>query len=160
MVYVGRPKSQPDDAEPCLFCFLQSGDAQHDREQLILLRGPRAYVVLNRYPYSNGHLMIVPNIHVPSFESLDPETCLDIMLLLQRSLAALRQALKPEGFNVGANLGRVAGAGVPDHVHVHVVPRWLGDNNYVAVLGKTRLIPQLLEETYDLLQHAGLRSDA
>lgn len=160
MAYVGRAKPQPGEGEPCLFCSIHSRSAEQDREQLVLLRGPRAYVVLNRYPYNNGHLMIVPNAHMPSFEDLDPQTSSELMTLLQRSLASLRQALRPDGFNVGANLGRVAGAGVPDHVHLHVVPRWLGDNNFMPVLGQTRLIPQLLEDTYDALQAAGLRSDS
>lgn len=159
MAYVGAPKTQPAGDEACLFCTILSRDAIHDREQLVLLRGPRVFVVLNRYPYSNGHLMIVPNAHVASFEDLDADTSAELMSLLQRSLAALRPAVRPEGFNVGANLGRVAGAGVPGHVHLHVVPRWLGDNNFMPVVADTRLIPQLLDETYDLLQQAGLRSD-
>lgn len=153
MAYVGKPKEAG-----CLFCNCLAAPPEEDRAGLVLLRGTCAFVMLNRYPYTNGHLMIAPSAHVPSFEDLDGETNGELMELLQRSLAALRLALRPEGFNVGANLGLVAGAGMADHVHLHVVPRWLGDTNFMPVLADTRLIPQLLEESYDALQRAGLRS--
>lgn len=158
MAYVGRPKEGGEQEQGCLFCVPPGAGPVHDRERLIVLRGERVYVMLNRYPYSNGHLMIVPNAHAPSLEDLDLDTAVELMALLKRSLRALRETLRPDGFNVGANLGKVAGAGIEGHVHVHVVPRWLGDNNFVPVLDGTRLIPQMLEDTYEMLQRAGLRS--
>lgn len=158
MAYVSTAKRDQATKEGCLFCAALGAAPQHDRERLVLLRGERVFVMLNRFPYSNGHLMIVPNAHVPSFENLDQATSAELMMLLQRCLRALRDTLAPDGFNVGANLGRAAGAGVEGHVHLHVVPRWVGDNNFIPVLDGTRLIPQLLDDTYDMLQRAGLQS--
>lgn len=134
----------------CVFCHAASAD--NDRENLVLHRGERAFLVLNRYPYNNGHLMVVPYAHVPSLEDLDAPTLTETMLLLNRGLAALRAAMDPGGFNVGVNLGRVAGAGIDDHVHIHVVPRWAGDTNFMPVVGDMRVVPQTWLETYDMLK--------
>ncbi len=112
--------------------------------------------MLNAYPYNNGHVMVVPYAHVKSPEQLDSETLTEIMLLVNRSLSALKQAMNPEGFNIGANIGKVAGAGVEDHVHFHVVPRWAGDTNFMPVMAGTRLIPEELGDTYRRLQAAGI----
>lgn len=137
----------------CVFCTML--EEQNDRARLILWRGQRAFLVLNKYPYNNGHLMGVPYRHVATPEDLTPEEVAEVMSLVLWGMAALRQTLAPEGFNIGANVGEVAGAGVKHHFHMHVVPRWKGDTNYVSVLGGTRVIPQALEETYDQL-HAAL----
>ena len=135
--------------EGCLFCVkLQSeDDAAH-----IVYRGRLCYVILNRFPYNNGHLMVVPCAHVPSLEDLDAETLAELMALTQLSLRVLREAYNPQGFNVGLNIGQVAGAGVADHVHLHVVPRWGGDTNYMTIVCQTRVIPEWLDEMYARLR--------
>jgi len=141
-------KKQPG----CIFCnAMESSD---DRENLVLYRGELAFLILNRFPYNNGHLMVVPYAHVSSPEELEPAALTEMMLLLNRSLAALKSAMQPEGFNTGMNLGRVAGAGVEDHVHIHVVPRWLGDTNFMPVVGDMRVVPQTWRQTYDQLKAA------
>lgn len=133
----------------CVFCHML--EAQDDRSLLILRRGQRAFLVLNKYPYNNGHLMAIPYRHVDTLEDLAPEELAEVMSLTILGMRLLRQVLHPEGFNMGANVGAVAGAGVKSHVHVHVVPRWKGDTNFMSVFGDTRVIPQALSETYDLL---------
>jgi ATP adenylyltransferase len=143
--YLAAPKTVG-----CIFCAALLGE--DDRESLVLLRGERAFLILNRFPYNNGHLMVVPHAHVADLEELDTPTLTEMMLLLNRGLAALRASLAPDGFNVGANLGRVAGAGVEDHVHLHVVPRWLGDTNFMPVVGDLRVIPETWLQTYDRLK--------
>jgi ATP adenylyltransferase len=133
----------------CLFCnLLKSKD---DAANLILYRGRHAFVVMNRFPYNNGHLMVAPNRHTANLETFSAAESTELFRLVQRSLAALRRALKPQGFNVGANLGRVAGAGVAGHVHIHIVPRWLGDVNFMPLLSETKVISEHLTETYDRL---------
>jgi len=133
----------------CIFCLKVNGS---DEAEHILLRGRTAYVTLNRYPYNNGHLMVIPYAHVPSLEDLDDPTLLEMMQLVALSLRVLRQAYRPEGFNIGANIGRPAGAGVADHVHIHVVPRWTGDTNFMPVIGNTRVLPEWLDDTYRRLR--------
>jgi ATP adenylyltransferase len=136
----------------CVFCeMLETGD---DREMLILRRGERAFMVLNKYPYNNGHLMAVPYRHVDTLEDLGAEELSEIMTLVMLGMRALRSALRPEGFNIGTNIGKVAGAGVEDHVHLHVVPRWAGDTNFMPLLAEVRVIPQALADTYDQLKAA------
>ena len=132
----------------CIFCDLPaSGD---DAPSLIVHRGERAYVVLNRYPYNNGHMLIVPFAHVPSLEQLDEPTLTELMRLTNQALAALRAMYEPEAFNIGANIGAAAGAGIADHVHLHVVPRWAGDTNFMTSVNGVRVIPEDLQETYRL----------
>jgi ATP adenylyltransferase len=138
--------------EECIFCHAAEGD--DDRENLVLLRGERAFLILNRFPYNNGHFMVVPYAHVPDLEDLDASTLTEMMLLLNRGLAALRKAMHPDGFNLGANLGQVAGAGIEEHVHIHVVPRWLGDTNFMPIIGEMRVVPQTWLQTYDDLKAA------
>jgi ATP adenylyltransferase len=138
--------------EGCIFC--QAILQRDDRETLVLLRGERAFLILNRFPYNNGHLMVVPNAHVSSLEDLDAPTLAEVALLLNRSLAALRLSMAPEGFNIGANLGRAAGAGIEDHVHIHVVPRWQGDTNFMPIVGDLRVVPETWLQTYDRLKAA------
>jgi ATP adenylyltransferase len=141
-----------EDAAPegCIFC--NKITAEDDAAEHILFRGERVFVILNRYPYNNGHLMVVPYAHVASLEGLDGATRSEMMDQVVHSLSALRAAYHPNGFNVGANIGQAAGAGVADHVHIHVVPRWGGDTNYMPIIGNTRVIPELLDETYQHLK--------
>ena len=145
--YLTAPKD-----EECIFC--SAAEAEDDREKLVLLRGEQAFLILNRYPYNNGHLLVVPYAHVPSLEDLDAATLAEVMVLLNRGLGALRTAMSPDGFNIGANLGKVAGAGVEDHVHLHVVPRWTGDTNFMPIIGDMRVVPQTWLQTYDDLKAA------
>jgi ATP adenylyltransferase len=139
-------------ADGCVFCAAAESD--EDRSNLLLHRGERAFLILNRYPYNNGHFMVVPYLHVPSTQDLDAPTLSEMMQLLNRGMAALSAAMQPNGFNVGMNLGRVAGAGIEDHVHLHAVPRWLGDTNFMPVVGDMRVVPQTWLQIYDDLKEA------
>jgi ATP adenylyltransferase len=135
-----------DKTGECIFCAKPAlGD---DEKGLIPYRGERCYVILNAFPYTNGHLMIAPYEHTADLQALDDETSLELMNLTQRSLQALDSAYGPDGYNLGVNLGRIAGAGMADHVHLHVVPRWAGDTNFMPVVGDTRVMPQRLEDSY------------
>lgn len=147
-------KSATTDDEPdgCIFCDLPgSGD---DERTLILTRSARAFVILNRYPYNPGHLMVAPFRHVGDLAELEDQELTETVVLVRESVRALRDEWEPNGFNVGMNLGRVAGAGVPGHLHWHVVPRWHGDSNFMPVIGQTKVLPELLEETYRKLRPA------
>lgn len=134
----------------CLFCNLLK--TKDDAQNLILYRGRYAFVVMNRFPYNNGHLMVAPNRHTADIESLSAAEGAELLKLVQKSLAVLRRGLKPQGFNVGANLGRAAGAGVAGHLHIHIVPRWLGDDNFMPLLAETKVISEHLTETYGRLR--------
>jgi ATP adenylyltransferase len=138
-----------DTGQGCIFCAKPA--EEDDRENLIVHRGERCFVILNLYPYTNGHLMVAPFEHVAGLEDLPPETTAEMMALAQRAIALLNAGYEPHGFNVGFNQGRVAGAGVEHHIHMHVVPRWGGDTNFMPVLADTRVMPQTLEQTYDAL---------
>ena len=141
MVYIQRSK----DEDVCVFC---SAAAQADGpNNLIVARRGRAFVILNRYPYTSGHLMSVPYEHQPSLELLDAETRAEMIELASEALQILRSVYHPEGFNVGVNIGEAAGAGITDHVHMHIVPRWGGDTNFMSSVGDTRVLPESLEET-------------
>jgi len=133
----------------CILCVLPRKD---DEESLIIYRGKYTYVVLNAYPYNSGHLMIVPYRHVKDLNSLSNEELMELMNNLKYSINVLRRALKPDGFNIGINLGRVAGAGIEDHIHIHVVPRWCGDSNFMPVIAGIKSLPIALRETYNLLK--------
>jgi ATP adenylyltransferase len=136
----------------CVFC---DKPAQGDDEAAyILVRGDLGFVMLNAFPYNPGHLMVAPFRHVGELEELTTEELADTSALLQRSVVALKASAGPDGFNVGINLGRVAGAGIPGHLHWHVVPRWNGDTNFMPVVGETRVLPELLGETYAKLKPA------
>jgi ATP adenylyltransferase len=140
------------EAEPsCFLCALPATDPARDREHLLLHRGERAFALLNLYPYNSGHVMVAPYEHTGDFAGLDPATASALTALTQRTVAALQRAYRPDAFNVGLNLGRAAGAGVPDHLHVHIVPRWSGDTNFMPVVGNTKVLPETLEQTYDRL---------
>lgn len=130
----------------CVFCSAQT--KADSAENLIAFRGKNAYVILNRYPYTSGHLMVVPFEHKPNLEELDPETRAEIMELTSRCMTVLREIHQPQGFNMGANIGKAAGAGIAGHVHIHIVPRWAGDTNFMSTLGETRVLPEVLEDTY------------
>ena len=133
-------------------CFICGGlDQNHDRENLIVYRGTRLAVLLNKYPYNNGHLLVAPLAHKGDLDSCTPEELLDLQLVVGRCINVLTAQMKPDGFNVGLNLGRVAGAGLPGHLHWHIVPRWNGDTNFMPVLGATKVISQSLDALYDLL---------
>ena len=142
MEYIQANKGEPEDA-PCILCRIRDGE----EDERVLARSDLGYVVLNKYPFNPGHVMVVPDRHVGDPEALTDEELLDLQRLIRRSVAALREEMAPHGFNIGANIGRIAGAGVPDHLHWHVVPRWSGDTNFMPVVGQTRVIPELLEET-------------
>lgn len=134
----------------CLFCELAlAGD---DRERLVLHRGSRCYVVMNRYPYNNGHMMIVPHQHAGRLSELSEEEGAEVMRLSSWAADIMTRVLEAEGFNCGFNVGRCAGAGIVDHLHLHVVPRWCGDSNFLPVIGETRSMPEYLTATYDRLR--------
>jgi ATP adenylyltransferase len=135
-----------DQETGCVFCNALA--LPDDGQNLVVARAPRAFVLLNKYPYTSGHLMVAPLAHQPSLELLDPETRAELMELVSRSLEALRALYAPQGFNVGANIGAAAGAGVPGHVHIHVVPRWAGDTNFMSVIGEVRVLPEELGQTW------------
>ncbi len=130
----------------CLFC--EKPKAEDDQMALILHRAEHCFVMLNRYPYNNGHLLVVPYQHESSLQHISRAASAELMHLVQCSLGFLRDIYHPDGFNLGVNEGQAAGAGIVEHVHFHIVPRWAGDSNYVSVLGETRVIPELLEKTY------------
>ena len=130
----------------CVFCRVIAQD--NDAENLIVYRGKNAFVILNRYPYTSGHMMVVANLHFPSLEDLDAAARSAMMELAAEGMRILRKVYRPEGFNLGANIGEAAGAGIVGHVHLHVVPRWNGDTNFMSVLGRTRVLPEELDETF------------
>jgi ATP adenylyltransferase len=133
-------------------CFICRGLAERDdRKNPIALRAPRTAVVLNRFPYNNGHLLVAPLAHKAALADLDAAELLELQETLRRMIAVLDGAMKPDGYNVGLNIGKVAGAGLPGHLHWHLVPRWNGDTNFMPVLGDVRVIVQSLEALYDLL---------
>lgn len=138
-------------APGCLLCIKKQEPVEKDRDNYILYRGETCYILLNVFPYTSGHLMIAPYLHEASLERLDDRSLNEMIVLTRASVAALRRALSPAGFNIGMNLGKVAGAGIADHLHMHVVPRWQGDVNFMSVFAETRLIPEALDATYDKL---------
>ncbi|NUQ85874.1 MAG: HIT domain-containing protein [Anaerolineales bacterium] len=135
----------------CIFCAAQS--REDSAENLIAHRGKLAYVILNRYPYTSGHVMVVPFAHQPTIEELDPATRAEMMELTSLCMTVLRRVYNPQAFNMGANIGEAAGAGVKEHVHIHIVPRWRGDTNFMSALGGTRVLPELLEDTYQRIKN-------
>jgi ATP adenylyltransferase len=140
-----------DDNKPggCIFC--DKPKEEKDRENMILFRGENVFVIMNRYPYNNGHLMITPYSHVSTIDSLSMDELSETFAEVQRTVRILKEAMSPEGFNIGINIGKAAGAGIEEHLHVHVVPRWGGDTNFMPVLADVRVMPELLDETYSNL---------
>jgi len=147
MAYIEANK-QDDPDRGCVFCALLDGRSDEDR---ILAREDHAFLTLAKFPYNPGHLLVLPSRHEGDIEALSPGEHAAIARLLQRGIRALREASAPHGFNVGLNLGHVAGAGIPEHLHWHVVPRWGGDTNFMPVVGETRVLPELIQESYDKL---------
>jgi ATP adenylyltransferase len=139
-------------SDACVFCQKLAQGPKHDRENYILFRGENAFVVLNIYPYNNGHLMVLPYEHVASLEMLAPEIQTEMMHLVSHFITLTREAMNPEGFNIGINIGKAAGAGIDDHIHIHIVPRWKGDTNFMPVVGQMRVIPEWLDDTYARLE--------
>ena len=135
--------------EGCLFC--RKPIEKRDRENLILHHGKYGFVMMNKFPYNNGHLMVVPNRHCHDFEALHESETKELFYLLKTGTQVLRETLHPHGFNIGINIGKVGGAG-EDHLHVHIVPRWAGDTNFMPILCETKIIPQYLEKTYQILR--------
>jgi ATP adenylyltransferase len=135
---------QADELEGCVFCVAAAGD---DEEMLVVHRGIHAFVLLNKYPYASGHLMVAPYRHLAEFGELSDEEALELHRLAEGGMATLAETFAPQGYNVGWNLGRIAGAGIVDHVHLHVVPRWAGDTNFMPVLADVKVLPEHLSET-------------
>lgn len=147
MEYILAPK----DHKECIFCGVQGADEEERRARLVVCRTSRAYVMLNRYPFASGHLLILPYAHAGALEALSQEDYDALFRLVRASTTRLRAALSADGFNIGCNLGGVAGAGIAEHLHVHIVPRWAGDTNFMPAIADIRVIPQALSATRDHL---------
>ncbi len=141
-------------SDDCIFC--KALEQEDGPENLIAVRGDLSFVILNRYPYTSGHVMVVPYEHQPSIELLTPEIRADVMEMVTRSLGVLSDLYRPDGFNIGINIGSAAGAGIAAHVHVHVVPRWGGDTNFMSAVGNTRVLPEDLGVTYQRVRDTWL----
>ena len=142
--------------EGCVFCNRLRGPEKKDKENLILLRGSLGFIMMNKFPYNSGHLLIIPNRHVPDLRDLTEVELLELQEMLTLSLKVLEDLYHPDGFNIGMNLGKSAGAGIEEHLHYHLVPRWNGDTNFMSVLADVRVVPQHLQTTYDQLKAAFL----
>ncbi len=147
----GRERASDDG---CLFCTLASSPPDRDRERLVLYRGKLVFLVINRYPYTSGHLMVAPYAHVADLEGAAPAQLAELMALARAAEGILRTTYAPDGFNVGINIGEAAGAGVPGHLHLHLVPRWRGDTNFLGATAETRIVPETPEQTWDRLRPA------
>lgn len=145
IAYIKGIDTNPDG---CFLCAALAGDRARDHETYLLHRGADALVILNAYPYNSGHLMVAPNRHVAALEALTPAERLALLDLSAVAMRALERALRPQGYNLGMNLGRAAGAGLESHLHLHIVPRWGGDTNFMPVLGATKVLPESLDDTY------------
>lgn len=133
----------------CLFCSILN--EKRDRKNLILYRGKHCFVVMNRYPYNNGHLMVVPYLHTPTFDGLSDDVLFEFIKTISKSVEVIKKALSPDGFNLGLNFGKVAGAGMESHMHLHIVPRWTGDTDSMPIIAETRVMPEHLRKTYNKL---------
>jgi ATP adenylyltransferase len=145
MTYISNAAQE----DGCIFCL--AGQASNDRERLVLARSEHSLIMLNRYPYTCGHLMVAPLRHTAEMDDLGDDELLDLMNGVRQACAMLREVARPDGLNIGINLGKVSGAGVEDHLHIHIVPRWVGDTNFMTVTGDVRVIPDGLMESYDRL---------
>jgi ATP adenylyltransferase len=137
---------------PCFICAAVQADPSHDREHLLLYRGTRALVIMNRFPYNSAHLLVAPTEHTGDFAHLEAATRDELGQVAQRCVGVLQAVYRPDAFNLGMNLGRAAGAGLPDHLHTHVVPRWIGDTNFMPIAADTKVMPETLDQTYDRLR--------
>jgi len=151
--YVTKPEEK---SAECIFCAAVA-DTAHDRERLVVYRATHNLVMLNRYPYTSGHLMLVPHQHVASLRDVPDETLVELIRLARVAEIHLRTIYRPGGLNVGFNIGRSAGAGITDHLHMHALPRWTGDTNFMTVIGETRVLPEDLEVTWDRVRDAFAR---
>ncbi len=149
-----KDETSSSDDGSCPFCALPARGEAHDRASLILHRGEHAFVICNAYPYNPGHLMVIPYAHVADLEDLDDATSAEVWELSRRSVVALKERLGCQGVNLGANLGRAAGAGIAPHLHLHAVPRWTGDTNFISVAGAARVLPVALDEVFEQLDGA------
>ncbi len=145
--YIEKDK---EEEQGCIFC--EKPKQNKDRENLILLRSDYSFIIMNRYPYNSGHLMIVPYEHKKDFEMLNNDEIIDINNLIRIAIKVLKDVMKPDAFNIGINLGKSAGAGIDEHLHYHIVPRWNGDTNFMPVIFDTRVVPEALFRTYDKLK--------
>ncbi len=134
----------------CVFC--EAPRSKNLKEALVLYKGEKAYIILNKYPYNTAHTMIVPYRHVADFADLDREELFEISLMIKAVVRAIQEEYRPHGFNIGVNMGEAAGAGIAGHVHVHIVPRWCGDTNYTVIFGGVKILPETLDKTYDRLK--------
>jgi len=153
MTYIEKHK----DEQGCAFC--RAMEQPDDPDNLIIFRGQRAFVILNRYPYTSGHLMVVPYVHRSSLEMLEGDIRGEVMELAALGITVLRQVYNPQGFNIGINIGEAAGAGITEHVHLHVVPRWAGDTSFMSSLGQTRVLPESLEDSYRRIREEWSKKD-
>ncbi|MDD4202423.1 MAG: HIT domain-containing protein [Candidatus Omnitrophica bacterium] len=135
----------------CVFCIEKKKDKSYDKKHLIIYRGKYCFSILNKYPYNNGHIMVVPYRHINAIEKLADKEILEMFKIIKRTKEILDDKLHPGGYNIGMNLGRTAGAGITGHIHIHIVPRWDGDANFMAILGNTRVISQSLNALYDIM---------
>jgi ATP adenylyltransferase len=149
--YIAAGGAADSDSQGCVFCSLRS-HPEDDEANFVLYRGAQNFVVLNIYPYISGHLLIVPYEHVSELDAAAKETTDELMDLTKRCQTALRDVYQPTGFNLGMNLGKSAGAGIVDHIHIHILPRWTGDTNFMSTIGDTRVIPEDLATTYQKLR--------
>ena len=142
-------------SQGCIFCELPKQDT--DRDNLILYRSSHTFVIMNRYPYNNGHIMVVPYGHIATLDGMDEGTMLDFMKVSKHAVQSIGKAFMPEGFNMGINIGKIAGAGMEEHLHLHIVPRWAGDTSFMTVFDEIRIVPDHVLSTYDKL-HAAFRA--
>jgi ATP adenylyltransferase len=150
MAYIKGDTAPGDDG--CVLCNLHHAAPAHDRENLVVYRGASCYVVLNRYPYNTAHLMVVPYTHTADLPGMDAATAAELFELTRRCAAVLADEYQPHGMNMGMNIGQTAGAGIAAHLHMHLVPRWNGDTNFMPLIGGTKLVPEDLDRTYSRLQ--------
>ena len=148
---MGYIKSAKDEKE-CVFCA--AANTPDPKSRYVLLKGRFSFIIMNLYPYNNGHLMVSPIRHTASLSDLNDEELLELMHHVRLSVNVIKKSLNPDGFNVGINLGRVAGAGIEDHLHVHVVPRWKGDTNFMTIISDTRVLPETIDQSYEKLLKA------
>ena len=146
-----------ENEDGCIFCKKPSEN--DDKNLLILKRGEYTYIIMNLYPYNNAHLIVVPYSHKSNLSELKDTEMLEMFKMVQLSEQVLTKVYHPDGFNIGLNLGKVAGAGIADHLHIHIVPRWLGDTNFISTIGQTRVIPERIEDTYNKLKYEFSKED-
>jgi ATP adenylyltransferase len=149
--YIASSGAAQSESGSCVFCKLHA-DINNDQTNLVVYRASRSFIVLNRYPYISGHLLVVTNEHIGELDAAPKETTDELMDLTKRSQTALREAYQPEGFNIGMNLGHAAGAGIVDHIHIHILPRWTGDTNFMTTVSEARVISEDLATTYQKLR--------